>query len=50
MDNYYYSGFGFLDIDLNLTQGITKNNEIIQLLFQYIHLLKVCTRFMRTLT
>lgn len=41
VDNYYYSGFGFLDIEVNLTQGITRNKEIIQLLFQYIEMLKV---------
>lgn len=40
VDNFFYSGFGFLDIDVNLTQGITKNNEIVQLLFQYIEMLK----------
>ncbi|KAJ6224234.1 hypothetical protein RDWZM_002779 [Blomia tropicalis] len=40
VSTYYYNGFGFLDIDVNLTQGITKNDEIIELFFQYIKMLK----------
>lgn len=36
----YHHGFGFLNIELDLTQGITKNKEIITVVFQYLKLLR----------
>ena len=37
----YYHGFGFFDIEVDLTQGVTANDQIITMVFQYIQMLKV---------
>lgn len=40
MHSPYHHGFAFLDIELDLTQGVTGNDEIISTVFQYLALLK----------
>ncbi len=36
----FHHDFGFLNVELDLTQGITRNEEITRLLFQYLRLLR----------
>ena len=37
----YHHGFAFLDIEIDLTQGITANDEIIYTVFQYLRMIKM---------